>query len=141
VTVALIDDQLLGAVLRGSTPRALRRSDFATTGYWYVRLCQAVLAAADRRGVLSGPFADLPEGLRSRAIAAALELPEEIDLLSLRHLAPDIGRLRPRHALNILGMEALAAAIRLQAEVVLSTSSPRLEAALAAEQCGCRILG
>jgi hypothetical protein len=44
VTVALIDDRLLGAVLRGSTPRGLRRADFATTGYWYVRLCQAVLA-------------------------------------------------------------------------------------------------
>jgi hypothetical protein len=140
VTVALIDDQLLGAVLRGSTPRSLRRFDLATTGYWYVRLCQAVLAADDRRGVLSAPFADLPEGLRPQAIAAALELPEAIDLLSLRQLAPDIGRLRQRHALNILGMEALAAALRLQAEVVLSTPSPRLEVALATEQRACRIL-
>jgi hypothetical protein len=141
VTVALIDDQVLGAVLRGSTPRALRRFELATTGYWYVRLCQAVLAVAHRRGVLSGPFTDLPIGLRERAIAAVLELPEEIDLLSLRQLAPDIGSLRQRHALNILGMEVLAAAIRLHAEVVLSTPSPRLETALVVEQCPYRILG
>jgi hypothetical protein len=141
VTVALIDDQLLGAVLRGRTPRALRRFDFATTGYWYVRLCQAILAASDRRGMLTRPFADLPVGMRERAIAAVLELPEAIDLLSLRQLAPDIGWLRQRHALNILGMEVLAAAIRLQAEVVLSAPSPRLQTALVAEQCRYRILG
>ena len=84
MTVALIDDQVLGAVLRGSTPRSLRRADLATTGYWYVRLCQAVLGTADRPGVLSGPFIELPGGLRERAIAAVLELPEDIELLSLR---------------------------------------------------------
>jgi hypothetical protein len=133
VTIALIDDQALGAVLRGSTPRAVRRFDLATTGCWYVRLCQAVLGATERPGVLAGPFTELPDGLRERAVAALLELPDDIQLVSLRELAPDIGELRRRHSLNILGMEALAAAIRLDAEVVLSTPSPRLEAALGAE--------
>jgi len=139
VSVALVDDQLLGDVLRGHTPRGLRRFELATTGYWYVRLCQAVLVATGRPGVLASPFAELPESLRERSIAALLDLPEDIELVSLRDLAPDIGRLRSRHSLNILGMEVLAAAIRLDADVVLSTSSPRLEAALAAEGRSCRL--
>jgi hypothetical protein len=46
---------------------------------------------------------------------------------------PLIGQLRERHVLNILGMEALAAATRLGADVFLSASSPRLEVALRAE--------
>ncbi len=62
-----------------------------------------------------------------------LELPDSIGLLSLRELAPLIGQQRQRHDLNILGMEALAAAIQLSADVYLSTGSPRLEAALQAE--------
>jgi hypothetical protein len=140
VSSALIDDQVLGAVLRGRTPRGLRRFDLATTGCWYVRLCQAVLVTAGR-GPLSAPFADLPGALRERAVAAVLELPEEIALLSLRELAPDIGRLRRRHALNILGSEVLAAAVRLEAEVVLATPSPRLQSALDNEHCSYRLIG
>lgn len=140
MSVALIDDQALSAVLRGSTPRAVRRFDLATTGYWYVRLCQAVLGTTARPGVLSGPFADLPADLRDRAISAVLELPDDIALISLRELAPDIGRLRLRHSLNILATEALAAAIRLDAEVFLSAPSPRLQSALEDEQRSYRLL-
>jgi hypothetical protein len=140
VSVALIDDQALSAVLRGSTPRALRRFELATTGYWYVRLCQAVLGATDRPGVLSGPFADLPADLRDQAVSAVLELPDDIALISLRELAPDIGRLRLRHSLNILATEALAAAIRLDAEVFLSAPSPHLQSALEDEQRSYRLL-
>jgi hypothetical protein len=63
-------------------------------------------------------------------LAAVLELPEEIGLLSLRELGPVIARLRARHQLNILGMEALAAAVQLDADVAVSARSPRLEEAL-----------
>lgn len=128
-----MDDQILGQVLRERPPKALRRRVLATTGYWYVRLCQAVLGAADRAGVLSRPFVDLPEPMRDRALAAVLELPEQIALVSLRELAPQMGRLRRRHALNVLGMEVLAAALHLEAEVFLSARSPQLEVALPAE--------
>ncbi|MGI8791775.1 MAG: hypothetical protein ACR2H3_01115 [Acidimicrobiales bacterium] len=79
------------------------------------------------------PFAELPEPTRQRAVAALLELPEEIGLVSMRHLAPRIGELRRTYDLNILGMEALAAAVHVQADVLLSASSPRLEEALRAE--------
>lgn len=135
MTVALLDDQALGAVLRGKTPRVLRRRALATTGYWYVRLCQAALSSPGHTGVLSGPFAQLTAAQRERAVNALLELPPEIELLSLRQLAPDIGRLRAHHRLNILSVEALAAAKALGAEVFLSVASPALQAALDGEGC------
>jgi hypothetical protein len=130
--IQLVDDQLLIRILRGSAPPR-RRAAVYTTGYWYVRLCQAALGASSRRGVLSAPFAALPSAERERAVHALLELPDSIGLVSLRELGPVIGQLRQRHDLNILGMEALAAATRLDADVFLSAPSPRLEAALRAE--------
>ena len=130
MTVALIDDQLLGAVLRGQPPRALASEQLYTTGYWYVRLCQVVLGAQERTGVMSRPFVDLADELRERALAAVLELPADIGLLSLRELGPTIAHIRQQHQLNILSTEALAAATRLQANVHLSAPSPQLERAL-----------
>lgn len=130
--IQLVDDQHLGAILRGQPP-PIADAEIFTTGYWYVRLCQAVLAASARPGRLSGPFVDLPEHSRTRAIDALLALPDPIGLVSLRDLGPRIGRLRSRHQLNILGMEALAAATHLDAHVHLSAPSPKLEAALADE--------
>lgn len=140
MTVALIDDRILGSMLRGQTPPSVRRRTVATTGYWYVRLCQAVLGASVRPGVLSGPFAEFSPLHRDRALRAVLQLPDHITLLSLRELAPSIGQLRTRHSLNILGMEVLAAAIALGAEVFLSSASPRLQAALATEHRKFRLL-
>lgn len=130
----ILDDQHLSTMLRGHRrPEPVADQDrTATTGYWYVRLCQAVLGSAPRPGALSGPFANLPTDLHDRAVLALLRLPPSIELVSLRELAPVIGRLRARHSLNILGMEALAASVHLHAGVVLSSVSPRLEAALAA---------
>lgn len=130
--IHLVDDQLLSRILRGTDPPDLDGEVF-TTGYWYVRLCQAVLGAADRTGVLSGPFAALPQRQRERVALSILELPESIGLLSLRALGPTIGQLRQQHDLNILGMEVLAAAVQLNAEVHLSATSPRLAAALEQE--------
>ena len=82
--------------------------------------------------------------MRDRAIRSLLELPDHIGLVSLRDLAPLIGQLRARHQLNILGMEALAAAVHLNASdddvtVELSARSPKLEEALAAEGVSVRV--
>jgi hypothetical protein len=133
--IILVDDQLLSDVVRGERRAKGLPTDAAiyTTGCWYVRLCQAALNVAGRPGVLSGPLAALPCDRQQQALAAILELPDEIGLVSLRRLAPVIGRLRARHQLNLLGMEALAASVFLQAAVALSAHSPRLEEALAAE--------
>lgn len=130
--IQLVDDQLLGQILRGGAPPTPDAEIF-TTGCWYVRLCQAVLAAAEPTGVLPAPFEALPPDARARAVQALLELPDTIGLLSLRELGPLIGQLRKRHTLNILGMEALAAATRLEADVFLSAPWPHLERALQAE--------
>lgn len=135
----IIDDQLLGAVLRGASPPK-RRTEVFTTGYFYVRLCQAVLSSS-AKGVLSTPFDVLPAATRERATAALLELPNEIGLVSLRDLGPLIGQLRARHDLNILGMEVLAAALHLDADVCLSAHSPRLEESLERESCRVQIIG
>lgn len=130
--IQLVDDQRLGTILRGE-PRPSPDAAIFTTGCWYVRLCQAVLTATAQPGKLPGPFLDLPEPTRSRAIGALLALPEAIGLVSLRDLGPTTGRLRSRHQLNILGMEALAAAVHLDAHVLVSVNSPKLETALEAE--------
>lgn len=129
----LVDDQLLSIVLRGERLPGHLDQPISTTGYWYVRLCQAALSATDRPGVLSGPFTALPTDRREQALAAILDLPEEIGLVSLRELGPVIAQLRVRHQLNILSIEAVAAAVHLSATVALSARSPRLEDALAAE--------
>jgi hypothetical protein len=139
VRPALIDDQLLSAVLRHKTPPALRRRQLYTTGYWFVRLCQAALGTPSQPGVLSTPFAALPAPLRDRAMTALMELPESIGLVSLRQLAPAISTLRQHHQLNILAIEALAAAKHLDADVFLSTNSPRLETSLAEEDIAVRV--
>lgn len=129
----LVDDGHLGRVLRGEASTHIGVTDqVSTTGLWYVRLCQAV-AARDHAGSLSSPFEALSPGRRRQALAQVLELPDRIGLASLRTLAPLIGHLRGAHRLNLLAIEALAAAIHLEATVLLSTSSPLLEAALASE--------
>jgi hypothetical protein len=137
--IQLIDDQLLGSVLTGRTPPR-QEADVFTTGYWYVRLCQAVLASNRDLGTLSGPFPSPPGPTRDRAIRTLLELPDQIGLVSLRELAPVIGQLRNRHDLNILGMEVLAAAVHLEADVYLSSPSPRLQEALVRESRRSRIM-
>lgn len=131
----LVDDGLLSLLLRGERlpDEGAHGQPIFTTGHWYVRLCHAVLGDADRSGALSSPFQVLPGPQRQRAIAAVMELPADIGLVSLRTLAPLIGRLRAEHNLNILASEAVAAAIHLDAAVLLSIRAPRLEQALTAE--------
>ena len=128
----IVDDRILAGLLRGSEPPRPGEPVY-TTGCWYVRLCQAALSATERTGALSTLFVEQSPALRDRALVKLLELPAEIGLESLRTLAPLIGHLRRRHQLNLLGIEALAAAVHLQAGVFLSVDSPRLEAALRTE--------
>ena len=129
----LVDDRLLATLLAGGDPPR-PQEPVHTTGHWYVRLCRAVLGSAGPSGVLSASFAALPPATRTQALQALLELPEGIRLESLRTLAPLIGHLHQRHRLNALGIEVLAAAVHLQADVYLSAPSPRLQEALRAER-------
>lgn len=123
----VVDDQVLSAELRGQ--HLIDDPRLFTTGLWYVRLCQAVMRA--QGGALSAPFADLPAPLGVQALAAVLGLPDRIGLLSLRELGPAMGELAGRHQLNVLAREALAAALALDAGLVLAhrNVSPQLAAA------------
>lgn len=128
----LVDDQILSDLLRGESPPRPEELVY-TTGCWYVRLCQAALSSTVS-GALSGTFTELPPRVLPQALQALLELPDEIGLVSLRTLAPLIGQLRTRHRrLNLLSVEAVAAALYLDADVYLLTPSPPLQEAIAAE--------
>ena len=129
----LVDDRLLATLLAGGDPPR-PGEPVHTTGYWYVRLCRAVLNSTGPSGVLSASFAALPAAMHTQALRVLLELPEGIGLESPRTLAPLIGHLHQRHQLNALGIEVLAAAVHLQADVYLSAPSPRLEEALRTER-------
>ena len=136
----LVDDRLLVDLLGGGDPPRPAEAVW-TTGYWYVRLCRAVLGSTGPAGVLSTSFAGLPEALHAQSIRALLELPERIGLMSLRTLGPLIGQLSRRHRLNALGIEVLAAAVHLEADVFLSAPAPLLQAALLAEHRRAEIVG
>ena len=140
MTIALIDDQLLGAVLRHETPRSIRSASLHTTGCWYFRLCQAVLGGESRTGTLSSRFQDLSPTMLDRAVAALVELPTGIGLLSFRELAPAMADVRRRHSLDLLSAEVVAAAKQLDARVFLSVASPALEVALLSEGVDVRLL-
>ena len=128
----LVDDRVLSGLLRGVSPPHPDESVY-TTGCWYVRLCQAALSSPIS-GALSGSFTELPPRLLPGALQTLLELPDDIGLVSLRTLAPLIGQLRTRHRkINLLSVEALAAALYLNADVYLLTPSPPLQEAFFAE--------
>jgi hypothetical protein len=118
---SLIDDRLLVAhVTRASIGRS--RGPLATTTYWYYRACRA--AAIGAGGQLSDPFSHLPPDLQSQATAAMLHLPAEIALPDPRQLVPimvEVHHELPR--LNVLNLEAVAAARQLEARVLLSPAA------------------
>ena len=141
----VIDDRLLRAVLLEREPASLRRlrrgDQLWTTGTWLYRLCQAV-ADSTVQGSLSGPLAELPADLRSGVTAKLVALPASIGLTSLRDLAWDMGNLVHRHPLNLIALEALAAARHVGAGICVGTgnTSPRLEAAARAERLRFRVI-
>ena len=90
-----------------------------TTAYWYYRACRAAVAGAG--GHLSGPFAGLDPSQEHRSILALLELREEIGLPDPRATVPLMAKLSVAHPrLNLLNLEAVAAALILTASVWLS---------------------
>ncbi len=130
----IIDDQLLLDVLSGHAINAVgdpfERGEVFTTGCWYYRLARAV-AAGVGTGSLSRRFEALDPPTRARALRALDELPDQIGLLSLRSVVPVMRALRVRRPLNMLNAEALAAALVLDASVVVTTDSPLLRSGAA----------
>jgi hypothetical protein len=122
VSTVVVDDHLLLRVLLGDEPQTLRPSPaaIATTGLWYHRLCRA-LADDAVIGSLSRRLGAVDDAVAADVLGAVIELPDTIELVSLRTLAWPMGELVHAGArLNLLSLEALAAARHLAAELCLA---------------------
>lgn len=98
--------------------------DLHTTTYWYYRACRAAVLGAG--GHLSGPFRQLASLQQQRAIHALLRLRDDIGLPDPRASVPAMVDLASRHPqLNLLNLEAVAVAQRLEATVWLSDEGAR----------------
>ena len=119
----IIDDRLLIEELLVGLPRAARRRvRLHTTMYWYYRACRAAVLGAG--GHLSGPFEQVPSEEQASAVASMLELPDSIALPEPRATVPEMVRLARIHPkLNLLNLEAAAAALTLASTVWLSPQS------------------
>jgi hypothetical protein len=130
----LVDDHLLLQLLLGDEPSDLRPNGatISTTGLWYHRLCRAV-SNTNVTGSMSRQLGQVSNALAEAAVHAVVELPETIGLVSLRSLGwPMAKLLSDGERLNLLSLEALAAATHLGAEICLSASddnAPLLAAA------------
>lgn len=123
----LIDDHLLAVHLGDSRAVAPGSVSLATTCTWWWRLAAAV--GGDRGGPLSR-LLDAPERGAEPASALAIErVPEELTVLDLRDLIPNMARVAARYRLNLLAAEALVAADALGADIVVGRDTPRLREA------------
>lgn len=118
----LVDDHLLLAILCEREPAAFDRlrqgQRVFTTGLWYHRLCRA-LASQRITGSLSARLGTLPPERARRVIAAAAELPPTIGLVSFRELGWPMAEVLVTQRLNLVTLEATAAAHHLQATIAI----------------------
>ncbi len=134
----IIDDHLLLQVLLGNEPTLLRPSGaaIATTGLWYHRLCRA-LADQSITGSMSRSLGQVDSRIASAAVRAVIELPDTIGLVSLRSLGwPMASLIADGIRLNLLSLEALAAAEMLDAEICLAEADKNPTLLEAAERRG-----
>ncbi len=120
----VVDDHLLLRILLDDEPGDLRPpgAPVSTTGLWYHRLARA-LADPTVTGTMSRRLGDVEPSVARRAIAAVASLPEGIGLISLRSLAWPMAQLIADGVhLNVMSLEALAAAHHLEAELCLAAA-------------------
>jgi hypothetical protein len=120
----LVDDHLLLQLLLGQEPVDLRPAGatIATTGLWYHRLCRAV-SITGVTGSMSRQLGHVSTALAAATVHAVVDLPATIGLVSLRSLGwPMAALLEGGERLNLLSLEALAAATVLGADICLSVS-------------------
>jgi hypothetical protein len=145
----VVDDHLLRDILAGRRQHdldGLAADGVATTGLWLFRLCSS-LADPEVLGKLSAPVASLPTELQAVFTAQLLDLPEEIEVVSLRALAWPMAQLQARHRaegrlLSAAMTEALAAAHHLDAGLAAAAADvgPNLQAAAEADGIAFHVL-
>jgi hypothetical protein len=114
-----------------------------TTGLWYHRLCRAVSSQAVT-GAMSRRLGRARRDVAASAARTITALPETIGLMSLRELAwPMAQLLEDGVRLNLLSLEALAAADHYGAELCLAAvdENPGLLASAAARGTPTRLIG
>jgi hypothetical protein len=141
----IVDDHLLLRLLLGEEPPDLRRPGgrIFTTGLWYHRLCRAVGIQAVT-GAMSRRLGHVDPRVAASATRAITALPETIGLISLRDLAWPMARLLGEGVkLNLVSLEALAAAEHADAELCLAETdeNPQLLASAAARGTPARLIG
>lgn len=137
-STVVVDDHILLQILLGQEPSPLRPHGaiLATTGLWYHRLCRA-LADDTVTGVMSRQLGNANTTLASAAVGTIIELPESIHLVSLRALAwPMAEILAGGERLNLLSLEALAAAESLSAELCIAKQDDNTPLRIAAARRG-----
>jgi hypothetical protein len=122
LSIVLVDDHLLLRLLLDQEPSALRPegASLATTGLWYHRLCRA-LANKAVVGSLTRQLGSVDPAVAAEVLGSVIELPDTIEVVSLRTIGWPMGELVDTGArLNLLSLEALAAARHLSAELCLA---------------------
>jgi hypothetical protein len=120
----IVDDHLLLQILLSEEPPNFRvpGARIFTTGLWYHRLCRAV-SSNEVTGAMSRRLGRADLVVAAAAARAITTLPETIGLLSLRELAwPMAQLLQDGVRLNLMSLEALAAAEGQDAELCLATA-------------------
>jgi hypothetical protein len=120
MAMVLLDDHLLRDWLAGpdgALKRAMGRSTVATTNLWYARLCKS--AAGHGGGALLRSWSG---DERDDVIAGLIALPEAVQVVAMTELAWRMGQVANQYSgLSMLGAEAVAAAERLGARVLVSS--------------------
>jgi hypothetical protein len=141
----IVDDHLLLRMLLDEEPSDLRLpgARVFATGLWYHRLCRA-LNNDSVTGVMSRSLGRAVPGVATAALRSISSLPETIGLISLRELAWPMARLLDEGVrLNLMSLEALAAAEHLGAELCLAIvdENPSLIDAARACEIPTRVIG
>ncbi len=133
MTRAVLDDHLLRDLLADDVPlglgEVLADHQPATTNHYLYRLCRSVVSS--RGGTLTGSWS--PE--RRRTLASQLvELPPDVEVVPMRHLAFRMAEIVGTHRVSTLGAEAIAAAEDLPGPLCVWTGDdgPRIRAAMGA---------
>jgi hypothetical protein len=138
VSIHLLDDHILLRVLLDDEPATLRPTGaaLATTGLWYHRLCRA-LTDNTVQGSLSRRLGTIDPSIATGVVANVIDLPATIELLSLRSIGwPMAQKLRNGPLLNLMSLEALTVAARLNAEICLAEHDDNNPLRTAAAQLG-----
>ncbi len=138
MSIVVVDDHLLLRVLLDDEPSTLRPrgAAIATTGLWYHRLCRA-LADETVIGSISRQLGAVDDAAASDVLGAVVDLPDTIELVPLRTLGWPMGKLIQAGArLNLLSLEALAAARHFSADLCLAEADDNAPLRAAASNFG-----